>query len=198
MRSGDLVMGEQLTAAEVSQTLRLSQTPVREAFARLAGEGLIEERRGSGFFAWRLDAVDLVELYDLQVAYLRAALAPQFRSGGDERWAAVAQKLDATAEAQPLMAAEVNFLHLIQEGRSLALHRAHLLLADRLAPPRRAEGEVFAQTQVRDEWAELRGVLRAGRLADLLAWVDEFHARRRAAAPATIAAMRSRAQGEPL
>lgn len=198
MRSGDLVMGEQLTAAEVSKTLKLSQTPVREAFARLAGEGLIEERRGSGFFAWRLDAVDLVELYDLQVAYLRAALEPQFSSGGDERWRAVAQIVDGAAEAQPLMAAEVNFLHLIQEGRSLALQRAHLLLADRLAPPRRAEAEVFAPTEVCGQWASLSDVLRDGGLADLLAWIEAFHAPRRISASATIAAMRSRAQGRPL
>lgn len=195
IRSGDLVMGEQLTAADVSRTLKLSQTPVREAFARLAGEGLIEERRGSGFFAWRLDAVDLVELYDLQAVYLRAAVEPQF-ARGEGRWATLARQVDAAAaEAQPQMAAELIFQHLVQEGRNLALQRAHLLLADRLAPARRAEAEVFALAQVRSEWTALSGLLRDGRLQDLLAWIDAYHGPRRQSAPATIAAMRSRAQG---
>ena len=197
LRSGALVMGEQLTAAEISRALNLSQTPVREAFARLAGEGLIEERRGSGFFAWRLDAVDLIELYDLQAAYLRAALEPQFVSG-DGRWAAAAELVAARAEHEPQTAVEVVFHHLAQEGRNLALQRAHRLLSDRLAAPRRAEAEVLPLPQVAEEWRVLSALLSQGDLRDLLAWIDAYHALRRGAAGAVVAAMRSRAHAQPL
>lgn len=197
LRSGALVMGEQLTAGEISRALNLSQTPVREAFARLAGEGLIEERRGSGFFAWRLDAVDLIELYDLQAAYLRAAVEPQFVSG-DGRWAAVSELIAGRAEHEPQTAVEAIFLHLAQEGRNLALQRAHRLLADRLAAPRRAEAEIFPLPQVAQEWRALAALLSHGELKDLLAWIDAYHAVRRGAAGAIVSAMRSRAQAQPL
>ncbi len=197
IRSGALVMGEQLTAAEVSRGLNLSQTPVREAFARLAGEGLIDERRGAGFFAWRLDAVDLVELYDLQKAYLRAAIEPQFPQG-PERWGAVAEFIDLQAQAEPLAATEQIFLRLVQEGRNLALQRAHLLLADRLAPPRRVESEVLAAATMTEGWRPLSALLRGGEQSDLITWIDQFHEPRRQAAPEIVAAMRSRARGADL
>ncbi|MDP1875194.1 GntR family transcriptional regulator [Phenylobacterium sp.] len=193
MRSGAFVLGEQLTAAEVSRSLNLSQTPVREAFARLAGEGLIDERRGAGFFAWRLDAVDLVELYDLQATYLRAALAPQFPQGPG-RWGAAADLVESLARSEPLAATEQVFQRLVQEGRNLALQRAHLLLADRLAPPRRAEAEVLALAALGEEWGELGALLRGCACADLLIWVEQYHQSRRHRAPEIVSAMRSRAK----
>ncbi|MCQ4078953.1 GntR family transcriptional regulator, partial [Klebsiella pneumoniae] len=44
--SGRFGWGEPLVATALAAELELSQTPVREALARLAGEGLIEHRPG--------------------------------------------------------------------------------------------------------------------------------------------------------
>ncbi len=45
-----LAIGSRLQAADVADTLGVSSTPVREALIRLSTEGLVENRRGSGFF----------------------------------------------------------------------------------------------------------------------------------------------------
>lgn len=199
MRSGRLVLGEQLRVSDLSREFHLGVTPIREALARLAGEGLIEDRRGAGYFARRLDAVDLVELYDLQVAYL---LAAQDRAGQPR-----AGSLPSLATSSPLPrevlvgddgleAIEAALLTLIQRGHSLALQRAHDLLADRLAPARRVEAEVSPSFQ--QEWSELTEVVRTPGGQALRAWVAAYHERRRQAAPAIIAAMRSAASGQLL
>jgi len=65
LREGDLEPGSRITAKEVAEGLRLSPTPVREALSRLAGEGLLEERRGDGLFVPELSATDVAGLYRL-------------------------------------------------------------------------------------------------------------------------------------
>ena len=75
LRRGRLVSGEPLTITDLAHDLGLSATPVREALSRLAGERLIEDRRGRGYFAPRFDVSDLVELYGLRRLYLVEALA---------------------------------------------------------------------------------------------------------------------------
>lgn len=77
---GRLVRGEylpetRLAASELAAELRLSATPVREALSRLAGEGLLEDRRGQGFFVRRLGRRDIAVLYRLSLAHLQLASA---------------------------------------------------------------------------------------------------------------------------
>lgn len=55
--------GQHVSVARCAETCGFSPTPVREAMARLAGEGLLEERRGLGYFVPRLGPVELSELY---------------------------------------------------------------------------------------------------------------------------------------
>lgn len=56
--------GMPLVITSLAQELGLSPTPVREALARLAGEGIIEHWPGRGYFAPSLAATDIAELYD--------------------------------------------------------------------------------------------------------------------------------------
>lgn len=192
LRSGRLVQGEQLMARDLARELRLSATPVREALSRLAGEGLLEDRRGAGYFAWRLDAVDLVELYDLQCGYLRMALnrsreAPPLAEPAPVREPIVQ---DPVAEIEAALA------QLVLRGRSLALQRAHALLADRLAPARRIEAHVLGDPG--PECAVLSAALAADDIGDLMALIDRYGAVRRQAAPELVAVMRSGAGALPL
>ncbi|MFN3487458.1 MAG: GntR family transcriptional regulator, partial [Planctomycetota bacterium] len=50
LQSGALPPGARATAVDLADDLGLSTTPVREALSRLAGEGLLEDRRGQGYF----------------------------------------------------------------------------------------------------------------------------------------------------
>lgn len=56
--------GMPLVVTTLARELGLSPTPVREALARLAGEGVIDHWPGRGYFAPGLAASDIVELYD--------------------------------------------------------------------------------------------------------------------------------------
>jgi DNA-binding transcriptional regulator YhcF (GntR family) len=197
LRSGRYVLGEQLMVTALARSLRLSATPVREALSRLAGEGLIEDRRGTGFFAWRLDAVDLVELYDLQATYLTTALergaGVQLTSLGCGREAADLTVFHHGAEP-PVVRLEAVFAMLVTEARSAALARAHGLLADRLAPSRHAERAVLSDTA--DELVALeRAVFMLDQPA-ILQVLTDYHRRRTSRAPQIVAAMRASAVGE--
>ena len=70
LRDGALEPGARVTAKEVAEGLKLSHTPVREALSRLAGEGLLEERRGDGFFVPELSAADIAVLYRMSEQHL--------------------------------------------------------------------------------------------------------------------------------
>ena len=60
--AGRFGWGEPLVATALAEELRLSPTPVREALARLAGEGVIEHRPGRGYFAPSPTASDIAEM----------------------------------------------------------------------------------------------------------------------------------------
>lgn len=192
LRSGRLVQGEQLMARDLARELRLSPTPVREALSRLAGEGLLEDRRGAGYFAWRLDAVDLVELYDLQCGYLRMALARSREAPPppDGTFTSTPVSPDPVAEIEATLA------QLVLRGRSLALQRANALLADRLAPARRLEVHVLGDPD--PECAVLAAALATDDVGELMGWIDRYGATRRQAAPELVAVMRSAAGAAPL
>jgi DNA-binding GntR family transcriptional regulator len=72
---GEYPVESRLAAGALASEFGLSPTPVREALARLAGEDLLEERRGDGFFLRRLSSRDIADLYGLAAAHLRIALA---------------------------------------------------------------------------------------------------------------------------
>jgi hypothetical protein len=66
LRAGRHPPMTRLTAGEAAERLLVSVTPVREALSRLAGEGLLLDRRGQGFFVPRLEASDVEDLYRMQ------------------------------------------------------------------------------------------------------------------------------------
>ena len=61
---GRFAWGEPLVVTALAQELGLSPTPVREALARLSGEGLIDHRPGRGYFASSPSVEDVVDLLE--------------------------------------------------------------------------------------------------------------------------------------
>jgi hypothetical protein len=185
------VEGEQLMVATLANTLGLSATPVREALSRLAGEGAIEDRRGAGYFAPRLDAVDLIDLYGLSWTYLAAAM-----SAGPETAVsppgipspAVASRFGASPN--PVTRTEMLFDLIARRSRSPALRRVQGLLADRLAPVRRIEPIVLVD--VDGELFRLEA-LSAAPSAELRDGIADYHDRRRHTAAELIGVLRSHA-----
>lgn len=62
---GEYAPGTPLGEVDLSERYRVSRTPVREALKRLAGEGLVTERR-RGLAVKRFTSLDAREVYDLR------------------------------------------------------------------------------------------------------------------------------------
>lgn len=68
-----LAPGQHLSVADIAAALNLSTSPVREALSRLCGEGLVEDRRGMGYFTRAAPLEDILGLLALEAAHLRLA-----------------------------------------------------------------------------------------------------------------------------
>jgi len=66
LRSGEVKWGESLREGSLAARLHVSRTPVREALARLASEGLVEAH-GRSFTVPALTEDDLQDIYELRV-----------------------------------------------------------------------------------------------------------------------------------
>jgi len=65
---GRFMPGERLIELRISKLLKMGRTPLREAFLRLAAEGLVEGVPGVGFFVKNMTLTDLDELFQIRAA----------------------------------------------------------------------------------------------------------------------------------
>lgn len=102
-----LAPGQHLPVADIAAKLGLSTSPVREALSRLCGEGLVEDRRGLGYFTRAAPLEDIVGLLDLEAVHVRlAALGGGLPPPTDGSDAAVERWIDNVMEVcdnQPLV-----------------------------------------------------------------------------------------------
>jgi len=126
-----------LTAGALAGELGLSPTPMREALARLTGEGLLEDRRGQGFFLRRLSARDVADLYALNLLHLELALAGGRRP---DLSGAAAAPPEATGTSDAAVAASDRlFARWVADAGGAVLSRSFLRVQGQLAPVRRLE-----------------------------------------------------------
>ncbi len=145
---GRFAAGMPLVVTTLARELGLSPTPVREALARLAGEGVIDHWPGRGYFAPGLAATDILELYDYhQRLVLWAIDAPAADAGQtmDRAGSSVVDRLERV------------FAGAAGRSGNRVLIRAQRLASARLRPVRVVEATVAPVTF--DE---------VGRLEDLL------------------------------
>jgi hypothetical protein len=185
LRAGTFRPATALSIKGLAVQLRLSPTPVREALAHLAGEGLIVERRGFGYFVENLDAASLIELLDLHLLYMD--MAANAVSGRGARLTKFAS-LTPVADTDPVAATERLF-----EGLALGAENTVLVLelrrvADRLAPSRQVDAEILGSPI--DELNRLAALAAAGDGAGLVAEIQSFHRRRVTVAADIVATLR--------
>ena len=171
LRQGAFGYDRRLAAAEIAGQLALSPTPVREALARLAGEGLVEERRGQGYFVPRPGATDVADLYRLSLAHVLIALEPR----GPRIPAPAAQTADPGEAEGPIALADRLVERVVAEAGSWTLLQSHGRVQARLAPVRRHEPLLIAdlEAEARALWA-----VAGAEPARLSAAVRAFHRRR--------------------
>ena len=176
LREGVLPPGERIAAADVAADLRLSATPVREALSRLAGEGLLEDRRGQGFFDHAaLTAVDIADLYGASM--IRSSTWRTSRNG--RRCGGCRPRGPRSSPSgSPIYVRVVErlFFGWIAVTGSAALITAHRATQVLLGPVRRAEPKLV--DDLAEEAAELRGLDPRDPAGDWVAVVRRFHERR--------------------
>ncbi|NJC42062.1 DNA-binding GntR family transcriptional regulator [Brevundimonas alba] len=176
--AGRFRWGEPLVATALAAELRLSPTPVREALARLAGEGVLEHRPGRGYFAPSPSTSDIAELYELHWRLAHWAL--------DAFAAPVAWAVEGPSTTQ--LRLESLYGALVAAAGNAVLARTQRRTAIQLRPIRTVEAAI-APIDI-DQLERQEALLSTGRLADLRAEVDVYHRGRVAASQAVFAVMR--------
>jgi DNA-binding GntR family transcriptional regulator len=78
---GEIPPGTVLSEARVAEELGISRTPVREALARLAHEGLARRFPGRGVIVLELSARESLDLIEVQACLEQFAIARAFEAG---------------------------------------------------------------------------------------------------------------------
>jgi DNA-binding transcriptional MocR family regulator len=175
LRQGVYAPGARIAATEVADQLGLSATPVREAMSRLAGEGLLEDRRGQGVFVRQLSGGDIADLYRLNLAHLLIAQDPHRRHVTRRPPAAETGTL-LEGSGDPVATVERLFADWVAEGASRALIRTHVILQVQLGPVRRLEPLVLRDLDA--EAADLDSLQGPDATSLRLHRLRRFHARR--------------------
>lgn len=166
--AGRFVPGEPIVVTELAAEVGLSPTPIREALACLAGQGLIERRRGRGYFYPALDISETIDLFELQLAYVHAALTLCPRG--------LAPLRKAAAAVDPLYGVQALFDAIIAQSANSALVLAHQRVVDRLKAVLKSE-----RTCDDADGASVKAMvvaIVAGNIPAVLELLEEHHERR--------------------
>jgi DNA-binding GntR family transcriptional regulator len=129
LRSGAFRSGEHLREAEVAKRLRISRTPVREAFHRLVAEGLLNVGRWNGVVVAELSAAELVQLYAVREALEGTAA----RLAAEHATEVEIERLSEIADAEAAAKTDPNRLVIINselhQTMYAAAHNRYLLQA---------------------------------------------------------------------
>lgn len=172
LQSGALRPGGRATAVDLADELGLSTTPVREALSRLAGEGLLEDRRGQGYFVRMPGAAEIADLHRMSLAHLLITLEPRRSSRFAPTGAPHAPAEDLGA-FDPVAAVEALFRSWVGATGSRPLVAAFRVVQIQLGPVRRLEAQVLGNLE-----PEARVLLAEGETtrADRLTALRQFHA----------------------
>ncbi|UQV18933.1 GntR family transcriptional regulator [Brevundimonas albigilva] len=173
--------GEPLVATTLAEELGLSPTPVREALARLSGEGLIEHRPGRGYYAPSPSPDDIVDLYELHRRLVHWAL--DVLSHRDDHSLPIVLDLSS---------AEALFVGVVRTSGRAVLARAHWRTTLQIRPIRSVEARLLPEDP---DWLRAVGAdIATGDLDLVRVAVDAFHRSRSAQAGAVVALMRQSQQ----
>ncbi|MBJ7483474.1 MAG: GntR family transcriptional regulator [Brevundimonas sp.] len=179
--AGRFGWGHPLVATSLAAELGLSPTPVREALAHLAGEGIVEHRPGRGYFAPSPTAADIVGLYELHEQFLRWSSRPvvivEWPAGDDP--------------TDEILQIEAVFDHLAGQGKNSAVVEAYRRVSARLRPIRRIEA--LLQNTGLDIVLEIERISTKGRPDELGEALLAYHESRYAASQSLEAVMRQSA-----
>lgn len=181
IQSGDLPGGAQVIVQDEARRLGLSTTPVREALARLSGEGLVERAASGGYLSLRLDAAAVRERYAMRGEYIRIALELNSAALGSARPPA-----SAFDSASPGTAVRRLFATIVCSAGNQVLWGSFNRTAGQLVILHRFEARLF--DDIEHEARDLHGAYRTEAPEGFAQEVANYH-RRRTSASAALAAL---------
>ncbi len=92
--TGEYRMGEKLVENRIARELKVSRTPVRDAFRQLAEEQLIEYIPNKGCFAKGFCRKDMEDIYEVRKAVEQLAVVWAIRNGSEEDIAGLKEQLE--------------------------------------------------------------------------------------------------------
>ena len=92
--NGDYTIGEKLVENKIAEELKVSRTPVREAFKQLTKENLIEYIPNKGCFARGFDQNDLRDIYAVRTAVEQLAVEWAIRNKTEEDMIRLREQLE--------------------------------------------------------------------------------------------------------
>lgn len=92
--NGDYAIGEKLVENRIAEELKVSRTPVREAFKQLTKENLIEYIPNKGCFAKGFEQSDLLDIYAVRNAVEQLAVEWAIKNKTEEDMEKLREQLD--------------------------------------------------------------------------------------------------------
>ena len=167
MANGRFLPGESLCIQDLAAEIGLSITPVREALACLAGEGVVVRRPGKGYVFPDLPPAEILDLYEAQIGFARVALSLLADKGH-------ALQKAATRMGGAGMAEVIDFV--VDQAANDALDAAYGRLKGRLKRLHEAEENLFGADLA--QGAACLAALARGATAEAAVLIDEHHSRR--------------------
>jgi len=175
IQSGLLPGGAPVIVQDEARRLRLSTTPIREALARLSGEGLVERASSGGYVTLRLDAPAVRDRYAMQGQYLHFAIRLNRRALGGSSPPAPDPDHDA-----PSLAVTRLFSSIVCSAGNQLLWEGYEKVSRQLEALRRLEPLLFEDLSAESE--ELYAAYARDLISAFPDVSDRFHERRVAAA----------------
>lgn len=159
IRSGQYRPGNRLREEEVSERLKVSRTPVREALRKLEADGIVEHKPRHGAVIRQLSHSEVVELYEMRIVLEKTAAEMAAQHGANAEFEALhdLNQLINVERSNPSKAAAINQdfhrgLYLACRNRFLleaarALNNSLLLLGPTTFTDEERVDEVVAQHQ---------------------------------------------------
>lgn len=119
--NGDYTIGEKLVENKIAEELKVSRTPVREAFKQLTKENLIEYIPNKGCFARGFDQNDLRDIYAVRNAVEQLAVEWAIRNKTGDDMARLREQLEVmtlyteNAMVEKLVIADEEFNRIIYQ-----------------------------------------------------------------------------------
>jgi DNA-binding GntR family transcriptional regulator len=175
--SGRLPAGQRLLAEELASELAISQTPIKEALAELARDGLVEGGARRTSTVRRFTAADIAAIYEARILIETHAVAAALRARRvDAAWldmleAILTANLDHAERRNPADLAEAIRLDrefheaIVERGGNPVLTGCHRLLVRQTQTFRSYTLESYDVGRARPEHGQILRALRTGKRA---------------------------------